>query len=253
MNSSLPTNPSNPTVPPRVAILIVGEYRTFADCRKSMLFLDQSNINADVYFSTWDITNTLNPIPGTYAMPSPVYIPVTKTQIETDIGVSITCAIHSREEINEVPFILRGWLLGFKLIKNSSIKYDYVLVLRPDIFFENTEKFNSYLLPDQFEKYKNSIGIRHNNNETSDDLFFSTYDNLDRFFSNFMKYWELNGITHKRHWHPMLYCYITEYLNLTTIKPPITGNYVIARFPTTSHTTYKDAEQQWWKWFKENQ
>ena len=242
------------TTKPKIAILIVGEYRTFADCRKSMLFLDQSNINADVYVSTWDVTNTLNPEIRTLVPKTPVYIPITKEQIEKDIGIPVTCVIHTRQEISAIPPIIRGWLLGFDLLKKSSVLYDYVLVLRPDLFFENIKMSNSILQPKQFKKYKNSIGLRYSENkDLGDDLFFSTYENINKFFSKLLEYWELNGVTHKNHWHVMLYFFVTEELQLTAIAPPFTAEYVIARYPTTPTTTFDEAWEQWWRWWRENQ
>jgi hypothetical protein len=242
------------TSKPKIAILIVGEYRTFANCRKSMQFLDQTNIDADIYVSTWDITNTLNPEIRTLVPKNPVYIPVTKDQIECDIGISITCAIHTRQEISAIPPIIRGWLLGFDLLKKSSVSYDYVLVLRPDLFFENTKSSNSILKPRQFKKYKNSIGIRYSEaTDMADDLFFSSYENVNKFFSKLMEYWELNGVTRKNSWHTMLYYFITEELRLTAITPPFTAEYVIARYPITPTTTFDQAWEQWWKWFRENE
>lgn len=219
-----------------------------------MKFLDQSNIDADVYFSTWDITNTLNPEIRTLTPKAPIYIPVTKEQIEKDIGIPITCAIHTRQEISAIPPIIRGWLLGFDLLKNSSTSYEYVLVLRPDLFFDNKRDRNSILRPRQFKKYKNSIGLRYSATpDLSDDLFFSTYNNLDNFFSKLMTYWELNGATKNYHWHRMLYYYITEELQLTAIEPPLTAEYVIARYPITPTTTFNQAWDQWWEWFRENE
>jgi hypothetical protein len=187
---------------------------------------------------------------------------VTKEQIEKDIGIPITCAIHNRQEINTsraeqeliaIPPIIQGWLLGFELLKKSSVPYEYVLILRPDLFFENTKKSNSFLRPKQFKKYKNSIGIRPSSTtDLSDDLFFSTYNNLDTFFSGLIEYWRLNSVTHQYHWHTMLYYYIVQNLNLIHINPPFTSDYVIARYPITPTTTFGDAWEQWWEWFNQN-
>jgi hypothetical protein len=126
--------------------------------------------------------------------------------------------------------------------------------MRPDLFFENTKNRNPLLIPKKFKKYKNSRGFRPSDNkDLSDDLFFSTYDNLDKFFYNLMDYWELNGVTHKNHWHVMLYFFVTDELQLTAIAPPLTAEYVIARYPTTPTTTFDEAWEQWWRWWRKNQ
>lgn len=249
----------NITSKPKVAVLIVGEYRTFPNCRKTMLFLNQPELDIDVYVSTWDQTNTLNPEVSTLTPTAPIYQPVTKEQIEKDIGIPITCAIHKREEISAILPIIRGWLLGFDLLRKSSKQYDYVLLLRPDTFFENVnDKFNSYLTPNHFKKYKTRIGVRPTpdldggTGALPDNLFFSTYDNLDKFFTKLFDYWELNGTTHRRMWHEMLYTYVTEELKLSFMPPPITAQYVIARYPINENTTFNEAEQLWRKWFREN-
>ena len=246
----------------KIAILIVGEYRTFAKCRKTMFFLDQKDIDKDIYISTWNVTNTINPISlnnTKFKNYTPVYREVSKEEIINDIRVPATISINTPIK-NGIPPIINGWNLGINLIKKSNIHYDYVLMYRPDTYFNNNNNgqnwLNSKILVNNLGDYKFSIGVRmpmtSGVEHLCDQLYFSTYENMekilgDRFYSYFIEY----GQTEL--WHILLYNYIVRHLKLKIKQPPLgSTQYVIAREPMSDEDTYDIVESRWWKWFHEN-
>jgi len=250
---------------PKLAVLIVGEYRTFKYCRKTMTFLDQKNLNIDVYFSTWDKTNIVN---DKY---NPVYREVTVKQIEEDIGIpNASIHIHQANPNSFIPMI-DGWILGFDLVRNSNIKYDYILVLRPDLFFKESIDlffkelhwrywpFNIFKIS-TLSQYKDGVGVRTFaktiiGKSVDDAIFFSTYDNLNKLLSkNIVDYIKNNSngehITAPE-MHHMWYDYITNYSNLKIYELPIRRECLIARYPMAENLTFTDVELIWENAWKE--
>jgi hypothetical protein len=132
----------------KIAILISGEYRTFKYCRPSMSYLDDSRV--DVYFSTWDKTTYASPKINLNKVEN-----VTKEQIIADCGFNpVEIIIEDTESFNEVKYnsrMIHRWNTGFKMIVDSGIEYDYVIITRPDIYYEgpldlnHLYKFNDHL------------------------------------------------------------------------------------------------------------
>lgn len=244
----------------KIAILIVGEYRSFAKCRKTMFFLDQ-DLDKDIYISTWNVTNTINPLShnhpnfNTY---SPLIREVTKEEIVNDIGLPATIATHDFIK-NGIPPIINGWNLGIDLVKKSNIHYDYLLMFRPDTYFNNNLEgqnwLNSTILVDNLDIYRSSIGVRNpsfGHRNLDDQLYFSTFENMEMILGNrFRSYFDEHGQT--EHWHNLLYNYIVKNLKLK-IKPPPLGTlqYCIAREPMSDTDTFDIVDARWWKWFHEN-
>jgi len=238
----------------KIAVLIVGEYRTFAACRKTMAFLDQDNI--DVYVSTWDKTNIKNPQrigSQGYDEYKPVYQDVTKDQVQKDIGMPCSIEIQDssiieNEAIDWKKMIL-SWLLGFKKIKESSVKYDYVMILRPDLFFES----NTLIDLTKFKNAKNSIGAIVTTDGTSinDAIFFGTVDNMDKVIDPSLvtdaKYLNHSYGTI----HNILLNHIKNTHNLEIVPLPITGEAIIARYPTSMTEKFQTVHARFYKWFKD--
>jgi hypothetical protein len=118
----------------KIAILISGEYRTFPICRKTMPFLDDER--ADVYISTWDRSIVKNE-----RLNLNINETITEDGVRKDLNRSATILIEPVECFESKRYndkMIHRWITGFEMIKNSGIEYDYVLVMRPDLFF-NTE------------------------------------------------------------------------------------------------------------------
>ena len=117
----------------RIAVLISGEYRKFDVTRPTMTFLNEENV--DVYISTWDKTIFSNK-----RINLNVAEDVTEERIIKDLGRPATIKIDSHRLIEVDPKynskMIDRWLTGFNLIKSSNIKYDYVIVMRPDLIFD---------------------------------------------------------------------------------------------------------------------
>jgi hypothetical protein len=133
----------------RIAVLISGEYRTFKHCRKSMTFLNESDV--DVYFSTWDETvYTSKKIQLDHRET------VTTDQIVADLGSEPKgIVIEESNSFKETKYnskMIHKWVTGFKMIKESGVQYDYVIVTRPDLFFANVVSLSN------IANYKYALG-----------------------------------------------------------------------------------------------
>ena len=246
----------------KLAILIVGEYRSFAHCRKTMLFLDQNNIDKDIYINTWNVTNTRNPKTwengGTIAeLIPPIYKNISIQEINKDIGI-YTTQISIIDKINNgFPNLVNGWIYGFELIQKSKIHYDYVLVLRPDLFFENSEISNSYFKSYRpFENYTKGVGFRppYKKNYLDDTIFFSTYENMEKILSYRLidsiklNYYETVKFLNNE-WHEFWYDYIVNENKLCLLPLPIDTKTVIARYPIIESSTFDDMWKQYWDYW----
>lgn len=164
----------------KIAVLISGEYRTFGHCRRTMDFLYDPCV--DIYVSTWDSSSYVSP-----KIKLNVTEPVTREHIVNDLRKDATILIESQSLVNEVKYstkMMHRWVTGFNLIKESNKRYDYVIVMRPDLFF-------NYYYPvdlNNVENYKNSIGVAWatdeyiSNKKLQDVLFLSTYGNMYKLF-----------------------------------------------------------------------
>jgi hypothetical protein len=162
----------------KIAVLISGEYRKFGICRKNMSFLDDSRV--DIYFSTWDKT--------IYSLPKINFHKeedVTLERVKHDLGKDAVIEIEPHDLFQEIRYnskMIHRWKRGFELIKNSGIKYDYVLITRPDLYFELKPK----TFFDNIENYKNSLGAGWFHDTRPDFLpdivMLSSYERMNNLF-----------------------------------------------------------------------
>jgi hypothetical protein len=238
----------------KIAVLIVGEYRTFPYCHKTMSFLYQppsTGIDVDVFFSTWDVTKTHNPkrynpnCVNESDQPTSLK-PVTLQEIRKILRRPATIKIHKPLPDKDLFTIMRkGWLLGFELIKESGIDYDYVYVMRPDLFFR--DKFTLFTGRD-YERYQTGVGVLpHTTNECADCDFFSTYDNIKKLLTSDILELDLhNGLLHEL-WYSHI---VSKGLHTTTLPFILAGSHSIARFPMDENSTWKEVEDNYWKLFQ---
>ena len=225
----------------KVAILIVGEYRTFEFCRKTMKFLDQTNLEKDIYFSTWNITATENPlyIKETHTWTNTTR-KVTTQEIQNVLGVPAKIKIHDYDTVcpaRKLAFTL-GWRLGFQMIEESQQLYDYVYVLRPDLFFKGQSIFKT----DEFKKFEDQIGVSDHitpQGHVDDTSFFSTYKNIEKILDN--KLLDLDpesGIWHKT---------FADHIKAKNLKfdiiPMVDTTNLIGRFPMTNKTKFPTVQK----------
>jgi hypothetical protein len=122
----------------KTAVLIFGEYREFKNAHKTWKFLN--NIDYDIYISTWNTSNDVNNVLGIdlHATIDETdilnYFPNAKISIKADTmyGMVSTKMIHH-------------WRTLFNMMTVSDIEYDNVVLIRPDVYFDNTDLIESLL------------------------------------------------------------------------------------------------------------
>ena len=236
----------------RIAVLIVGEYRTFPYCHKTMDFLYQppsTGIHVDVFFSTWSVTKTHNPLINKLG---PNKVTSTKEVTEQEIRkllarpatVRVLPPIPLREKDSFLAMRM-GWLLGFELIEQSGVEYDYVYVMRPDLFFK--EQYITLFTGVGYERYQNAIGVLPTTPKTCADCdFFSTYDNIKKLLSpDILKLDQANG-----HLHELWYNYIIDKgFDFTTLPFTVAEPHCIGRFPMSDTSTWNEVQTNYWNLF----
>ena len=205
----------------KIAILISGEYRTFSVCRKTMAFLDDPCV--DIYFSTWN-TNV-------YSVPAINFYRkeyITESRILTDLGKSAVIEIEDENSIDIKKYntkMIHRWIKGFELIKNSGIEYDYVLIVRPDIFFNNASKFL-----DTIESYSETVGVAW-----SDLLLVSSYEKIKEIFNDLTIDSWVNSKEHN--WHIWWDNFIAKYSSVDT---PVLNRVTFCRVWANDNHTFED-------------
>lgn len=159
----------------KTAILISGELRTFQMCRKTMTFLDDPNV--DIFVSTWDQSIINNERLNLHINDS-----ITKEHIQDILQKDATILVEPSSCFESRRYndkMIHRWLAGFEMIRSSLQKYDYVMVIRPDLFFhEEVFSIDSLILngDKQFAWYEKDSVLQ-------DCLFFGTYETMDSLFS----------------------------------------------------------------------
>lgn len=189
----------------KIAILISGEYRTFGLCRKTMKFLDDPRV--DIYFSTWDKTIYNIPKINLYKVED-----VTEDIIRKDLGKPAIIEIESHVPFVELKYnsrMIHRWKRGFNLIKNSGIKYDYVLVMRPDIYF-NSYADHSFEFIDEFKNILASAWHHVDNpGFLNDIMLLSSYSMMCKMFDQLsIQEWVTSDIGD---WHTWWYKFVKNY------------------------------------------
>lgn len=223
----------------KIAILISGEYRTFPICRKTMTFLDDPR--TDIYVSTWNQSNYINRLINLNITES-----VSHDNIKSDLGKSATIEIEDPAVITVTKYntqMIHRWKRGIKLIKDSEIEYDYILVTRPDLIFNNAIPAE---LPD-LEKYKDAVGfswaIDLSTKKLADVLFLGSSKSIIELIDNINIDEWCNGSEHN--WHIWWYNYVT---NRTTIRnAPELSDLIFCRYwcNTTNFSEAVDIHDAW--------
>tara|TARA_R110002153_G_scaffold267123_2_gene430943 strand:+ start:1902 stop:2750 length:849 start_codon:yes stop_codon:yes gene_type:complete len=130
----------------KVAIVIVGEYRTF-DYTFPFWNID---VDCDYYFSTWDtsadkrafIYKDINEINYTQNYPyglkensnkTPLYFKVTEEMIREKLPnckIKLHNSLYSCKGNTDQTMHMKS---GIDMVVDSNIKYDYILLIRPDL------------------------------------------------------------------------------------------------------------------------
>jgi hypothetical protein len=123
----------------KVAVLISGEYRGFDICVQTMANILSTH---DIYFSTWSETTQIHPLDANLR------------HCITDITEERIIRVLSQYNVKKIKIdhfdrkywqqgrkynspMCNRWDAGLKLIHDSGIEYDYLIVLRPDLYFRS--------------------------------------------------------------------------------------------------------------------
>lgn len=199
----------------RVAALIYGSYRTFDYVSKFMDFF-KNKLNCDFYFSTWsrsynqnppikeEFTRLITPNLITDNLSVKDYIILNESDFNKNYyNVSDFHFIQSTQE--RMTFL---WKQGLKLIIQSNEKYDMIILIRPDVYYDIKCDVNYfYTLSKKNYIYTLTYGgvdFRENINNpknwdyyTNDLMFVGSYETIHKFISTFPDK-EINGV----HWDP---------------------------------------------------
>ena len=151
----------------KIAILVCGMYREFETAVKSWDFLNK--LDCDVFFSTWDHTYEKHYSLGIDISESES---VTVERIRKNIQpirFSIDNEIIAHHLNSKQKMILR-WKRAISLMKFSGIKYDAVILIRPDLSFEHSKGFEEIL--DTLSPNILYSDVDFLNNTMNDHLFF---------------------------------------------------------------------------------
>lgn len=227
---------------PKIAILITGEYRTFDICRKSLLFLNDPNV--DVYVSTWNKTTYLNPKINLRKTEDVSLERIHRT-LNRSAVIKIEDADSFPKEKKYNSRMIHRWKQGIALIENSGVSYDYIVVTRPDILFNNTFPCNL----NKIEKYKDSIGFAWSKSlhlkKATDVLFMTSAKRMYTLFNNLTIEKWVNDT--ENNWHIWWYYYITEHLG-TILDTEELNHFVFCRMWANTNHTYSeivDIQHDW--------
>lgn len=117
----------------KIALLVTGELRDFASCAHTLPLIDDPNV--DLYVSTWDESRSQNSV-----LNIDTASVVTEQMIRDIVKRDAVIAIEPLSCMTEPRYnskMLHRWIVGYDLVKDSGKTYDYVLFIRPDLYFDN--------------------------------------------------------------------------------------------------------------------
>ena len=221
-----------------------------------MAFLDQCfndpDIHLDIYFSTWVETATANNLAGIHLKSFDKKImPVTNEIIQNDLRLPVSIQMLPLPDTTHVIPMIQGWLRGRELVERSGQTYDYIYLTRPDLFYDKNAVFDF----SDVEKYKTTVGFPYVPKNIpaiydydiglTDISLFTSYENFLTIISD--KLLDYIKTTQFGHWHAQWYYYITEGCNLKLATYPTKAECLIARYPIDDTTTYKQADEIFWR------
>jgi hypothetical protein len=195
-----------------------------------MSFLDDPAV--DIYISTWDKTIYESPKIKLYVAED-----VTEDRITNDLGRHATILIskHSRVYSRYNCKMIDRWKSGFDLIEKSNIKYDFIIVMRPDLYFMDS------LVINDIEKYNDTIGFAWASSmhlsKLPDVIFASTYDNIKKLFLKLsISTWATSEIYD---WHVWWHNYV---VSMSTVSDSSElGKFTFCRYWVNDNHTFTDA------------
>jgi hypothetical protein len=223
----------------KVAVLISGEYRGFDICVQTMANILSTH---DIYFSTWSETTQIHQLDAnlrhciTNITEERILGSLSEYNVKT-IKIDHFDRNYWQQGRKYNSPMCNRWDAGLKLIHDSGITYDYLIVLRPDLYFrsdamidwstiksntiysawwaERATKFNEVVMVGEFKIVVKSLLTEYT--------------------------WENSAP--EEDWHDFLYRHIiSQSINSEGFTPPIAVT--MARPPVSRIKTYDDAIAQ---------
>ncbi len=212
----------------KIAILVYGMYREFDIAVTSWNFL--SKFDCEVYFSTWSRSKQKNK-----KLDIIIDEEVTEKRILDhikDANVLILDDVFS--ELTNPEKMIFHWKSGLKMIKKSGIIYDYIMLTRPDNYFDFNFDFEN-INSDEDLREGSVYGleeIRNNGEELfiQDIFFFGKYDLIEKLIDNIPERLDGNECNGSMHHH------LAKHILLSEIK--------IKKIPRTSVVTVRANSRQ---------
>ena len=126
----------------KIAFIISGEYRTFATCLPTMRFLDDPRV--DVYLSFWDTSHIKNDRLSLDIREDVTLEKVTMVMGQKPFNLILENADNFKLRKYNSKMVWR-WQAGAQAVADSGIVYDYIFVLRPDLFFSGTDYYTGFI------------------------------------------------------------------------------------------------------------
>ena len=171
----------------KTAVLVYGEYREFDNVVNSWKILDR--LNCDFYFSTWNKSKQNNNKLGIKRE-----FDVTPDMILKYYPDAVVDIINQKDipELDEKwgnsVKIYYHWKNCLKLLKDSKKEYDFIVIIRPDLFLtlnKNYTLFPIKLLSKIYKKNSLFMGGDIVTNSMVNDVFiFGSYDVLEKLINS---------------------------------------------------------------------
>ncbi len=212
----------------KIAVLVYGMYREFDIAVTSWSFLKK--FDCDVYFSTWSRSKQKNKRLGIL-----IDEDVTEKRILSHIeGTTILISDDIFSELTNPEKMIFHWKSGLEMIKKRSIKYDYIMLTRPDNYFD----FNLYAedINSERDLTEESIygleEIRNNGEElfVQDIFFLGKFDLMKKLIENIPQ--RLNNVEHNGSIHH----HLAKHILLNGLK--------VKKIPRTSVVTVRANSRQ---------
>jgi hypothetical protein len=218
----------------KVAVLFSGEYRKFDVTRKTMLFLD--NPDVDVYVCTWDKTVFSSSKIGLNILEE-----ITEEKISQDLKRNSIIRISNHNKVSsEARYntkMVERWVSGFKLIRDSGIKYDYVVIMRTDLFFDKSPTNLDFL-----KNYSGDIAVAWSHSmvtskKLADVVFAASFKNMKFLFDELSVAAWNHSI--QLDWHSWWYNFIVQRFPRISDMTEL-GSFLFCRYWVDHNSNYRD-------------
>lgn len=221
----------------KTAVLISGEHRFLDQCLPTMKFAQ----DADVYFSFWNISKIQNTVLG---IDCEEYVDVSHLVQYTPRERILVEHVGRFQTKRYNDKMIYRWKQGLNLIRKSGVRYDRIIITRPDLFFGELNESELDLISDPASLY---IAWHHPTAFLQDCLFAGTSETVYRVIDSLnILDWQTSN---EHDWHTWWTHYIREKLELKTECAFPTSRSIFFRPSKTIHaqnfSEVVSAEHDW--------